>query len=105
MRNVLQRLEGLIEAGKKLPDRWSDGTRPEAEVLKRATDTTRWVESSEHVLAFVGLSAHRERFDSTYKSNTRAPYKHAQLVGVLQSAKDEILAGFLGRLVYLAHAD
>lgn len=100
-----QRIAELIETGNGLRVDWEEGPKPEELVLKRASDTAKWVQSSEHFLDFIGLTTFRERFASTYKQNIRATYKFAQLVGILESAQDEIANGFLGKIVYLAHAD
>jgi hypothetical protein len=100
-----QRIASLIETGKGLTAEWGEGSLPESALLKRASDTARWMQSSEHFLEFVGLPRFAEKFKTIYASNIRPPYKYHQLLGVLESAQDEIANGFLGRVVYLAHAD
>jgi hypothetical protein len=105
MKNIPQRIDALIETGRQLQADWEQTSVPEDAALARASASSRWVQSAEHVLEFTGLLSHRERFRAIHGSNARQPYKYAQLVGILESAKDEIAAGFLGRVAYLAHAD
>jgi len=106
MKKLLDRLDVLIEQGANLREKFrgiegkNDKEREQAGLAR-----SDWVSSCEHVLKYAGMELHATEFRG-YRSNKSYPsYQIAQLLGVIQSARNEIEAGLVGKLRYLVHAD
>lgn len=73
-----------------------------------ARSQARLLKSADHVLRFAGLNEYADqlvgiqRFDSSTKISARDA---ARVLGVLESARDMLQAGYIGRLRYLLHGE
>ncbi len=106
MQKILTRLAELIAEGQALTDAWRDPNAGDDEQRRdRAQRTARWHESCKHVLTYVELADLRQTFIDTTQNEAYPAYQLSQLVGVMESARDEVAAGFVGDIRYLLHAD
>ena len=106
MSKVLEKLESLIADGSALIGEWRSehsGSDPGREV--RARKTQRWTSSCEHFFEYMGMPSFKKRFQDVLGGKSYAAYTFSQLVGILESAKDEISSGLLGNIRHLLHAD
>jgi hypothetical protein len=110
-KKLLARLEHLIAEGGKIlpPPPFPRGTPiPEIDIpIARALARlqTRWVESSRSILKFAGMKDHLARFDNIERRHYSIGEGFSEFLGVLESAHDDIEAGFIFELKHLLHAD
>ena len=102
MKKVLDELERLIVEGADLRERgrgvntMDDRTREDYFAAH-----TRWVRTGLQVLSFANLTEYERQLKDVEASKPYPAYKCAQLVAVLEAARDAIKAGFLGKITYL----
>ena len=104
---LLDRLEKVIEEGNLLKEALrkfliaDDKYREEL-----AQNLTKWTMSCNNFFDFASLPSFGKQFTSIeHEGNPYSPYTIGQLVGVLESARDEINSGFVSKLKYIMHAD
>ena len=106
MKNILQRFEDLINQGNALRELHRDiHAKGDKEREDAGQQEIRWFRSCMNILKYSSLSEHESQFLTTAKGSSYPSYKFARLVGTLESARDEIKAGFVGNVRDIIHAD
>ena len=111
MKELLDRLDKLISDGYGLREQLRNyNSQADSAREEGALNKTRWLRSCLNFFGYVSMPKFEEEFKfiakSLKKSYAENPsFTIAELIGVLQSAKEEIKAGFVFTIKYLLHAD
>ena len=106
MKKLLERLDKLIAEAYGLREQWRDiNAKPDRYREEAGLSRTRWLRSCENFFEFASMPKFAEEFQAISRNQSHPSYQIAQLIGILQSAKDEIQAGFIFKIKYLLHAD
>jgi hypothetical protein len=106
MKNIILRLEQLINEGNQIRELFRGGSyKPDVEREERAIKRNTWLLSSINILDKVGLKKFLEEFEKIENGTNYEAFKMAELVGILQSALNEIKLGFIFKIQHILHAD
>jgi hypothetical protein len=106
IKKTIDRLEELIERWKTIQENVRAiemKTDIEREQLRSKWE--RCLQSTKNILRYSQLEEFLERIDEIMKNKSYDSFKAAWVIGVLQSAQDELSRGFFGKIKYLLHAD
>ena len=102
----LDKLDALIKEGLEVRDIVRDlGQLPDREREDRNTRRTRWRLTVDTLLRQLGLDSYADRAHAFHEGTLYTANAVAHIVGVLQSARDLVAEGYLGKLSYLLQAD
>jgi len=111
MDKFTSRLNTLIETGYHLRNQMRNfSSKPYTEREQAAQSKVRWLQSCYNFFDYVPMPIFADKFRQISKSLEESyldnpSFTVAELIGVLESARDEISTGFAFKIKYLLHAE
>jgi hypothetical protein len=106
MKKIIDFLERLITGSYDLRNQASKGSNLMGIGLNNYIQMrTRWLRSCDDVLSYAGLGDYLEQVARIRVGGTPGAPEIAEITGVLESARDALQQGFVGKIRYLLHAE
>jgi hypothetical protein len=106
MKKIIDFLERLIAESYGLRNQAHKGSFLTGDALDDYIQMrTRWLRSCNDVLSYAGLSDYLEQVARIRANGTPGASGIAEITGVLESARDALQQGFVGKIRYLLHAE
>lgn len=105
MPDFISALDDLISEGQAVRADWNATGLTDRDYEDRAARSTRWRANCAHMLTLLKLRDLSMSFAEIQDEGLREGYQTAQLIGIMQSARDAVAGGYLQRVEHLLHAD
>lgn len=105
MKKIIDFLEKLIGESYALRQLASKEYRRSPDDVNFVQMRTRWLRSCEDVLTHAELDVYLKEFYGMMHRATIGQYEIGEVTGLLESARDALLQGFVGKIRYLLHAE
>ncbi len=107
VKKLLDRANELLADGDVLREQYRVDADEQGQEQKEDVHVngTRWLRSCEHFFDVALMPTFEEKFREITAEGWLSPWTLARLVGIVQSARDELEKGFMFKIKHLVHAD